>query len=153
MTSDKTIRPGDEIPIDFTAREGSVRRQMVALVPSLEQLAVWTNNADKITDDWNEWKIREAAFSGQEDTDEYREFVREHNQWAMHAVQRGLRMIGSLLPSQRDRDWVEDKLMSREIDLAEALGVLTSTVGAIKVKAESAGEAKPPKATSKARLG
>lgn len=84
-------------------------RNLSVSMPTPEQLAVWQRTAKRMTG------VDPDALTGPE---------------AMKLLDRGLKVIQSVLPEQDDRDWLEDELLDGALTLEQAAGIVTQAVAA-----------------------
>lgn len=121
----KTPPATPELSIDLPLRDGTAR-PMRCVFPNENQLAVWQSAGERFTRLGEDWARREQALSNLPDDDPRVEaFRKERNQQAGRTLSRALTMIKSALADDRDRDWLEDQLLYNELDLSDALKVLT----------------------------
>lgn len=84
-------------------------RDLTVSMPTPEQLAVWQRTAKRMTG------VDTANLTGEE---------------AMKLLDRGLRVIQSVLPDEADREWLEDELLDGNLTLEAAAGIVTKAVAA-----------------------
>jgi hypothetical protein len=84
-------------------------RDLTVSMPTPEQLAVWQRTARRMTG------VDPATMTGEE---------------AMKLLDRGLKVIQSVLPNPDDRDWLEDELLDGNLTLEAAAGIVTAAVAA-----------------------
>lgn len=114
-----------ELFIDFPLRDGTTRK-MRGVFPTEAQLAVWQSSGERFSRLGDDWARREKALANlPEDDVKVEAFRRERGQQAGHTLARALTMIKSALADDRDRDWLEDQLLYNDLDLGEALRVIT----------------------------
>lgn len=114
-----------ELLIHFPLRDGTTR-PMRGVFPTEAQLAVWQSSGERFSRLGEDWARREKALANLPDDDvKVMAFRHERGQQAGHTLARALTMIKSALADSRDRDWLEDQLLYNELDLGDALKVIT----------------------------
>lgn len=117
MTATPTSDPPTTRKILFEGRELDVA------MPGAEQLAVWQRTAKRMAG------YDPNSGDGPE---------------AMKLLDRGMRVIESVLPGQDDRDWLEDQLLDGNLTLEKAAAIVTQTVEAFRDQPAN-GKARPVK--------
>jgi hypothetical protein len=102
----------------------AIRRVLEVRTPDEGQLAVWAASGERFQSLGQEWAEAEEALKDlPEDHPEVLAFREQRSRQAARALSRALRIIGSALAHQADRDWVEDCLLERRFQLGDALGI------------------------------
>ena len=123
MTTAPAAAP--DLFINLPLPDGTARR-MRGVFPTESQLAVWQSSGERFSRLGEDWKRRAEALSNLPDDDErVVKFKQDRNQQAGRTLARALTMIQSALAEQSDRDWLEDALLFGELDLSDALQVIT----------------------------
>jgi hypothetical protein len=126
----------DAVPptLTFTfAPVAGVRRELIVHTPDEGQLAVWAASAERFKDLGAEWAEQGEALAGRDEDDpDVVAFRAQRNQQATRALTRAMKIVTSALVKQDDRDWIEELLLDRKIQLGDALGVITGAVEELK---------------------
>jgi hypothetical protein len=150
MTTTKAPTATPELHIELPLRDETTRR-MRGVFPDENQLAVWQSSGERFARLGEDWTRREKALSNlPEDDQRVVAFRRERGQQAGRTLGRALTMLKSALAEERDHDWLEDQLLFGQMDLGEAMQIitlLTAELGKVKqerqtVKKAAAGKAK-----------
>lgn len=106
-----------------------LRRTLEVHTPDEGQLAVWAASGERFQTLGQEWADgQEAVKDLPDDHPDVLAFRELRSQQMARALSRALRIIGSALAKQADRDWVEDCLLERRFQLGDALGILSGAV-------------------------
>ncbi len=129
----------DPLFINFAAREGGVPRHMNVRIPSPEQLAVWQSIGEQFTRLGTEWEHQSAAVADLPTDSPEAVGVRvTQNRQAVRGINRGIKLIKSILVDEVDHEWVDDAIMDGAT-LERMLGIVSLAVDAMRERAAANG--------------
>lgn len=125
-----TTTPGLPPTLTFTyAPKSGISRQLTVHTPDEGTLAVWASSAERFSTLGQEWAAQAEALAGRADDDpDVVAFKEQRNQQATRALTRAMKIITSALVNPADSDWIEDAILDRKLNLADALSVITCAV-------------------------
>jgi hypothetical protein len=126
----KTQRP-DTLTIKLPLSDGT-ERPMEANYPTEGQLVVWQSAGERFARLGEDWARREAALASvAEDDPRWAAFRKERAGQAANTLSRALSMIRAALAQEADRNWLEDRLLYGDMDLGDALRIVTLITEAV----------------------
>ena len=125
--------------IDFAVREGGAPRHMNVRIPSPEQLAVWQSIGEQFTRLGVEWEHQSAAVAdlAADHPDVIGVRVTQNKQ-AVRGINRGIKLIKSILVDESDHEWVDDAIMDGAT-LERMLGIVSAAVDEMRKRAAANG--------------
>ncbi len=140
-----------ELYIELPLRDGTTRR-MRCILPNENQLAVWQTSGERFARLGEDWTRRGQALANLPDDDQrVVVFQKDRSHQAGRTLGRALTLLKSALADERDHDWLEDQLLFNEMDLGEAMQVITLLTAELR-KAGQERQSVKKAAGSKAKL-
>lgn len=138
MTTKAPAHP-PTLTFTFNPKPG-ISRELEVHTPDEGTLAVWASSAERFSTLGAEWAAQSEALTGRDDDDpDVVEFRTVRNEQATRALTRAMKIITSALVKPADRDWIEDGILDRKLNLTDALGVISGAVDALRrIKGEQA---------------
>ncbi len=138
MAETKTPPATEPLQIKFPLPDGTTRPMSIN-EPTSEQVGVWQLSGERFTRIGAEWKRKEELLRDRADDDpDLIAFRESRAREASQGLSRALRIVGSVLADEEDRNWIEDQLLDRTIDLSDALNVLNLAIEEMRARSKSA---------------